>query len=39
VRFQEITVNNSFTEMQINISSFNIDGAFREFPMIKATRE
>ncbi len=39
VRFQEISLNNDFTEMMINISSINIDGAFRQFPMIKATRE
>lgn len=38
IRFQEITVNDDFTEMQINISSYNIDGNFREFPAIQATR-
>jgi hypothetical protein len=39
IRLQQIVVNSSFTEMQINISSFNIDGVFRQFPMIKATRD
>ena len=39
IRFQEISVNSDFTEMQINISSFNIDGTFRAFPMIMATRD
>lgn len=38
IRFQEISVNNLFTEMQVNISSFNIDGNFREFRPITATR-
>ena len=38
IRFQEISVNADFTEMQINISNFNIDGTFREFSSIIATR-
>ena len=38
IRFQEITVNDDFTEMSINISSYNIDGDFREFSATRATR-
>lgn len=38
IRFQEIFANENFTELQINISSFNIDGNFREFSGIKGTR-
>lgn len=38
IRFQDISVSDDFTEMQINVSSFNIDGNFREFTPITATR-
>lgn len=38
IRFQQITVNSDFTEMDIGISSFTIDGVINGFPMIKATR-
>ena len=39
IRFLEITVNSDFTEMDITNSTFNIDGGYREFAMIKATRK
>jgi hypothetical protein len=39
IRFQEVTVNEAFTEMQINISSFNIDGVFRQFAPLTGTRK
>ena len=39
IRFQEVTVNDAFTEMQINISSFNIDGVFRQFSPVAGTRK
>ena len=39
IRFQDIQVNDSFTEMQISIASFNVDGVFREFSSIVATRD
>ena len=39
VRFLDISVNGEFTEMEITNSTFNIDGVFREFSMIKATRD
>jgi hypothetical protein len=39
IRYQDILVNDDFTEMQINISSFNVDGNFREFSPIIATRD
>ena len=38
IRFQEISVYADFTEMQINISNFSLDGTFREFSSIIATR-
>jgi hypothetical protein len=38
IRFQEITVNDAFTEMSIGVSSYNIDGSFREFSDTRATR-
>ncbi len=34
-----MSVNTSFTELQISNSSWNIDGVFREFAMITATRK
>ncbi|MEO5601958.1 MAG: hypothetical protein ABIR06_13645 [Cyclobacteriaceae bacterium] len=34
-----MSVNTTFTELQISNSSWNIDGAFREFAMIAATRK
>lgn len=39
IRFQEVTVNEAFTEMQINISSFNIDGVFRQFSPVTGSRK
>jgi hypothetical protein len=39
IRFQEVTVNETFTEMQINISSFNIDGVFRQFSPVTGSRK
>jgi hypothetical protein len=39
IRFLEIAVNSDFTEMDITNSTFNIDGGYREFAMIKATRK
>ncbi len=39
IRFQSVSVNADFTEMVISNSSFNIDGVFREFPLITAGRE
>lgn len=39
IRFLTITVNSEFTELAITNSSVRIDQDFREFPMIKATRE
>lgn len=38
IRLIDISVNEGFTEMQIANSSFNVNGAFREFSMINATR-
>lgn len=38
IRFLDISVNADFTEMEIANSTFNIDGVFREFPMIVARR-
>lgn len=38
IRFLNISVNTDFTEMEIENSTFNIDGEFRQFSMIKATR-
>ena len=38
IRFLELSANSEFTEMDIANSSFRIDGVFREFAMIKATR-
>lgn len=38
IRLINISVNNDFTEMQIDNSSFNINGEFREFSMITAKR-
>jgi hypothetical protein len=38
IRYQSITVNDDYTEMDIEISSYNIDGSFREFSSTRATR-
>ena len=38
IRFMEISVNADFTEMEIANSTFHIDNAHREFPMLSATR-
>ncbi|HEU5145147.1 MAG TPA: hypothetical protein VFT90_00460 [Chryseosolibacter sp.] len=38
IRLTNASVNEDFTEMQIENSSFNINGEFREFPMITAGR-
>ena len=38
IRLLDISVNNDFTEMEITNSIFLINGAFREFSGIKATR-
>lgn len=38
VRFLTLTTNGDFTQMEIANSIFTIDGAFREFSMIKAVR-
>lgn len=38
LRFLEISVNNDFTEMEIANSILLFDGVFREFSMLKATR-
>ncbi|MEX2232157.1 MAG: hypothetical protein WD824_08355 [Cyclobacteriaceae bacterium] len=38
LRFLEISVNTDFTEMDITNSILLFDGVFREFSMIKATR-
>ena len=38
IRLISISVNEDFTEMQIDNSSFNINGEFREFSMITAAR-
>ena len=38
IRLQDIKVNDAFTEMRIHISSYNIDGSFREFSDTQATR-
>ena len=38
IRFLTMTANSDFTQMQIDNSIFTIDGAFREFSMIQATR-
>ena len=38
VRFLTLTTNSDFTQLQIANSIFTIDGAFREFSMISATR-
>lgn len=35
----EMSVNTTFTELLISNSSWNIDGAFREFAMMTATRK
>ena len=34
-----MSVNSTFTELQISNSSWNIDGVFREFSLIAATRK
>jgi len=39
IRFQEVSVNGAFTEMLINISSFNIDGVFRQFSPVTGGRD
>ena len=39
IRLTNISVNEDFTEMQIDNSSFNVDGEFRQFSMITARRE
>lgn len=38
IRLQEISVTDDFTQMLVSVSSFNIDGNFREFTPITATR-
>jgi len=38
IRFQQLSVNENFTQIQVLNASFNVDGAFREFNMITATR-
>ena len=38
IRFLGLSSNENFTEMQIENSIFNINGQFREFQSIKATR-
>lgn len=38
IRLTSISVNEDFTEMQIANSAFNLNGEFREFPMITASR-
>lgn len=38
IRFLTLTANNDFTQMQIANSIFTIDGGFREFSMLSATR-
>lgn len=38
IRFLNISVNADFTEMEIENSTFNVDGVFREFSMIVAKR-
>lgn len=38
IRFMGISVNGDFTSMNIANSTFNINGQFREFAMINATR-
>lgn len=38
IRFLAMTANSDFTQLQIDNSIFTIDGAFREFSMIQATR-
>jgi hypothetical protein len=39
IRFLTITVNSEFTNMEITNSSVRIDHDFREFAMMKGTRE
>ncbi len=39
IRFLDILVNNDFTELAISNSILVFDGTFRDFPMIKATRQ
>ena len=38
IRFMAISVNDDFTRMDIENSTFNINGEFREFDMLTATR-
>lgn len=38
IRLLNLTANGDFTEMEIDNSIFNINGEFREFATIKATR-
>lgn len=38
IRFQQVTINSDFTEMSIATASFNIDGVFRQFTDLRATR-
>ena len=38
IRFLNISVNEDFTEMEIENSTFNVDGVFRQFPEIVANR-
>ena len=38
IRFLAISVNDDFTRMDIENSTFNINGEFREFDMLSATR-
>ena len=39
IRLLDISVNNTFTELEITNSILLIDGIFREFAMMKATRK
>lgn len=38
IRFQQVTVSDDFTEMQINFATFQIDGQTRAFEKMGATR-
>lgn len=38
IRFMNISVNADFTQMEIENSTFNVDGVFRQFSMIVANR-
>ena len=38
IRFINISVSSDFLRMDVDNSTFNVDGQFREFPMISASR-